>query len=129
MVFATGIDIIEIERVQKAVERSGQKFIERIFTAAEIQYCSDKKQSIQHYAARFALKEAVYKALKPPPGTPLRWKEIEVIHVNGVQPELKLSGQTKSIGEKIGITRISISLSHSSKFAAAVAVAECEKPA
>ena len=129
MIFATGIDIIEIERVQKAVGRSGQRFIERIFTDAEIEYCSNKKHSIQHYAARFAVKEAVYKALKPAPGTPLRWREIEVTHVDGVQPELKLSGETKSISEKAGITRICISLSHSSKFAAAVAVAEYDAPA
>jgi holo-[acyl-carrier protein] synthase len=124
MIFATGIDIIEIERVEKAVERSGQKFIERIFTDAEIEYCSNKKHPIQHYAARFAVKEAVYKALKPPRGTPLRWREIEVTHVDKVQPEVKLSGHTKSMSEQIGITKISISQSHSIKFAAAVAIAE-----
>ena len=128
MIFATGIDIIEIERIQQAVGRSGQRFIERIFTDAEIEYCSNKKHSIQYYAARFAVKEAVYKALKPPKNTPLRWKEIEVTHVDGVQPEVKLSGQTKSISEKAGITKISISLSHSIKFAAAVAVAEYDVP-
>jgi len=122
MLITTGIDIIEIERIEKAIKRAGQKFIERVFTDTEITYCSAQKHPLQHYAARFAAKEAVYKTLKQSPGSPLRWREIEIINDPGVQPEIRLNGTTKSLGEKLGIVSISISLTHSKQFAAAAAL-------
>ncbi|GAB6179636.1 holo-[acyl-carrier-protein] synthase [Desulfotomaculum defluvii] len=114
-----GTDIIEIERIELAVSRSGQQFLDRVFTPAEQEHCQGKIHSL---AGRFAAKEAILKAL----GTGLRemrWTNIEILPNYLGKPEVKFSGPALEIAEKKGIHRVLVSISHDRGRAVAFAVA------
>ena len=114
MIIGTGIDIIEIERIKVSIEKFGDNFIKHIFTDAEIAYVKKYKNPAQHYAARFAAKEAVYKALG---NSKISWKDIAIYNDKDGRPfcrVLKLKSKYK----------IHISLSHSRHYAAASAIVE-----
>ncbi len=113
---SVGLDLIEIERVRRALERDG--FRERCFTVAEREYCDSKPNPAQSYAARFAGKEAIGKALGC--GVHFTWKEIEI--AGRPKPAVRLSGRTASWAERIGAGEIDLSMTHSKGMAAAVAV-------
>jgi holo-[acyl-carrier protein] synthase len=113
-----GLDLIEIERVRRALERHGDGFRERCFTAAERDYCDGKPNPAQHYAGRFAAKEAVGKALGT--GVNFTWKEIEI--KGRPKPGVHLSGRTARAAERLGAGQIELSMTHSRDLAAAVAV-------
>ena len=112
----TGIDLIEIERIRRALERPG--FRERCFTEAERAYCDSKPNPAESYAARFAGKEAVGKALGS--GVRFTWREIEI--AGRPKPGVKLSGSTKAWAERVGAGRIELSMTHSRDLAQAVCV-------
>lgn len=116
---ASGIDLIEIQRLQSAVERHGDRFLERIFTSNELAEVGKSPASL---AARFAAKEAVAKALGSGIG-PVRWKEIEILRAPNGQPELRLYGAATQLAAERRLSTWSLSLSHSQDFAIAVAVA------
>ncbi len=109
-----GVDLIEIDRIRRALERPG--FRERCFTEAERAYCDSRPNPAQHYAGRFAGKEAVGKALGC--GVHFTWKEIEIR--GRPKPGVHLSGRTAAWAEKIGAARIELSMTHSRDLAAAV---------
>ena len=111
-----GIDLIEIDRIRRALDRYGD-FRERCFTEAERAYCDGKPNPAQHYAGRFAGKEAVGKALGC--GVNFSWKEIEI--VGRLKPGVVLSGRTKAWAERVGAGRIELSMTHSRELAAAIA--------
>jgi len=111
-----GVDLIEIERIRSALARDG--FRDRCFTAAEQAYCDSKPNPAQHYAGRFAGKEAVGKAFGC--GVNFTWKEIEI--VGRPKPEVVLSGRTKVWAERAGAERVELSMTHSRRLAAAIAV-------
>jgi holo-[acyl-carrier protein] synthase len=113
-----GVDLIEIDRVRRALARHGESFKERCFTDAERAYCDSKPNPPQHYAGRFAAKEAVGKALGC--GVHFTWKEIEVR--GRPKPGVFLSGRTARYAEKTGAGRIELSMTHARQLAAAVAV-------
>ena len=113
-----GVDLIEIDRVRRALARHGESFKERCFTEAERAYCDSKPNPPQHYAGRFAAKEAVGKALGC--GVHFTWKEIEVR--GRPKPGVFLSGRTARFAEKTGAGRIELSMTHARELAAAVAV-------
>ncbi len=113
-----GVDIIEISRIEEAISRSGQQFMERIYTPEEIAAYSGKLPSL---AARFAAKEAVIKALDAPGISP---GDIEVLSAPDGKPLLSLSGQAKEKAEALGIASLEISLSHSREYAVAVVVGQ-----
>ena len=114
-----GVDLIEIERIRRALERHGDGFRTRCFTAAEVDYCESKANPAQHYAGRFAAKEAVGKALGS--GVLFTWKEIEIR--GRPKPGVFLSGRTaRWAAERIGEVHIELSMTHSRELAAAVAV-------
>jgi len=113
-----GVDLIEIERIRRALARHGDSFKERCFTAAERAYCDGKPNPPQHYAGRFAAKEAVGKALGS--GVYFTWKEIEVR--GRPKPGVHLSGRTARWADRLGAVRIELSMTHSRELAAAVAV-------
>ncbi|HZT90718.1 MAG TPA: holo-ACP synthase [Gaiellaceae bacterium] len=113
-----GVDLIEIDRIRRALDRHGDGFRERCFTAAEIAYCDSKPNPPQHYAGRFAAKEAVGKALGS--GVHFTWKEIEIR--GRPKPGVHLSGRTAAWAERLGAQRIELSMTHSRELAAAVAV-------
>ena len=112
-----GIDLIEIERVASALERYGARFAERCFTAAERAYCDSKPHPAQHYAGRFAAKEAVGKALGT--GVPFTWREIEIAGPG--KPRVRLSGWTARRARELAAGEIEVSITHSRGLAAAVA--------
>ena len=114
-----GVDLIEIARIERALERY-PGFRERCFTAAERAYCASKPNPPQHYAARFAGKEAVGKALGS--GVRFTWREIEI--AGRPKPGVRLSGSTKAWAERVGAGRIELSMTHSRELAQAVCVIE-----
>ena len=111
-----GVDLIEIERIRRALERPG--FRERCFTDAEREYCDGKKNPAESYAGRFAGKEAVGKALGC--GVRFTWKEIEI--AGRPKPGVRLSGKTAAWAERVAAGPIDLSMTHSRELAAAVAV-------
>jgi holo-[acyl-carrier protein] synthase len=113
-----GVDLIEIERIRLALERHGDSFKQRCFTDVERAYCDSKPNPPQHYAGRFAAKEAVGKALGS--GVYFTWKEIEIR--GRPKPGVFLSGRTAAWAAKVNAGRIELSMTHSRELAAAVAV-------
>jgi holo-[acyl-carrier protein] synthase len=113
-----GIDLIEIARVRRALERHGDGFRERCFTESERAYCDSKPNPAQHYAGRFAAKEAVGKALGS--GVYFTWREIEIR--GRPKPGVHLSGRTALYAERVGAGQIELSMTHSQELAAAVAL-------
>jgi holo-[acyl-carrier protein] synthase len=111
-----GIDLIEIERVRRALERAG--FRERCFTEAEQRYCDSRSDPAQSYAARFAGKEAVGKALGC--GVRFTWKEVEI--VGRPKPGVRLSGRTAAFAERVSAGAIDLSMTHSRELASAICV-------
>jgi holo-[acyl-carrier protein] synthase len=116
-----GVDTIEIARFAAVLERR-PLLVERCFTPAEAGYCASRPAPAQHFAARFAAKEAVGKAL----GVGMRrWREVEVVRRRGGPPEVALHGVLAQRARELGVTRLHLALSHSRTDAVAVAVAEC----
>ena len=122
MIKGVGIDLVEIERIKRAIDNNG-KFLERVFTKEEITKGERKKNRYQFYGAHFATKEAVMKALGTGWRKGVRWRDIRIIHNNDGKPEVKLVGKTKKIAKRLGIDEILISMSHTKKYAVAQAIA------
>ena len=117
MKISCGVDIIEIDRVKESIEQLGNKFLNRVFTDKEIEYCESRKnQKYQHYAARFAAKEATFKAVSGQIDDKYNvcWKDFEVTNDEQGRPSIKLVG----VDEKL-IENIDISISHCKKYAVA----------
>ena len=113
-----GTDIIEIERIKNSIEKFGERFLNTVFTENEIKYCESKKgQKYQHYAARFAAKEAVYKALSNNINAPDEWKLIEILSEESGRPKVNLKIEVENL------ENIDISLSHCKLYAVANVVA------
>ena len=113
-----GVDLIEIARVERALARYGSGFRERVFTEAERAYCDAKPNPPQHYAARFAGKEAVGKALGC--GVRFTWREIEI--AGRGKPQVTLTGSMARVAEWLGVVRVDLSMTHSRELAAAICV-------
>jgi holo-[acyl-carrier protein] synthase len=124
MVVGLGTDLVEIERIRRSVERFGEQFIVRIYTAGEIAYCTRKKNSAESFAARFAAKEAGAKALGTGISRGVSWQELEVGREPGGRPTLLLHGRAAEIARQLGIARLSLSLTHTRELAMAFVVAE-----
>jgi holo-[acyl-carrier protein] synthase len=116
-----GIDIIEIDRVKEVVDRWGDQFLHKIFTDNEIAYARSKRNSVQHLAARFAVKEAVAKALATGWQGGFRWKDIEVGNDANGKPTVTLAGD---LGTRLAGANIHVSISHSDTVVAGVAIVE-----
>ena len=119
MILKTGIDIIEIPRIQAALDHHGERFLQRVFTPAEIAECHGRAEAL---AAHFAAKEAATKALGTGIGL-VSWREIETLHKRSGEPYLILYGQAVKIGEFLGLKTWAVSLSHSNENAIAIVVA------
>lgn len=118
-----GVDMIEIERIEDALGgKAGPRFEKRVFTEGEIAYCRKMKFPAPHFAARFAAKEAVMKALGTGWNAEVFWKGIEVEKDGRGKPLLKLNGKTREFAESIGVTEGHLSLTHDKGRAAAMAV-------
>ena len=116
-----GVDLIEIDRVRRTLARYSA-FRERCFTDAERAYCESRPNPAQHYAARFAGKEAVGKALGFGVAVHFAWREIEI--AGRPKPSVRLSGRLRRRAEQLGVDRVELSMTHSKELAAAVAVVD-----
>jgi holo-[acyl-carrier protein] synthase len=116
MNISTGIDIVEIEQIQKLVEKHGTTFLNKVFTPREIEYCESKPNKYQHYAARFAAKEAVMKALGQSWLQGVHWKQIEVYNDQRGKPQLVLSATSLKIFKEAGFSESALSISHAGHY-------------
>jgi len=123
LVFGIGTDIIEIARVDEKMRRTGG-LKTRVFTPREIAYCEAKAKSAQHYAARFAAKEAFLKAIGTGWRGGYRFVDIEILNNEQGKPELVLQGKVKDFCEENGISGLHVTLSHIKDLAKAVVVLE-----
>ncbi len=122
MIFGIGIDVVEVERVESSIAEYGERFVNRVFTGAEKEYCEAQKRPAIHYAARFAAKEAIAKAFGTGIGKELAWLDMEIRRHKSGQPEVFLSGEGQDFYKTNGLTQIKISLTHAQHYAAANAV-------
>ncbi|MFA5867451.1 MAG: holo-ACP synthase [Actinomycetota bacterium] len=121
----TGIDLIEIHRIEQAVSRFGDRLLKRVFSEREIAYASGKANPYPSLAARFAAKEAFIKALSPISSDGLSLNEIELVAGEGLKkPGFTFYGRSREIVEAAGLTRIAVSLTHSREYAAAIVILE-----
>jgi holo-[acyl-carrier protein] synthase len=125
MVRGIGIDIIEIHRLQASVENIGNRFLEKIFTPSEIAYCDAKAHRYQHYAARFAAKEAMSKALSIGWTGEFRWKDVEITNELSGQPRVTLHGTLRS---RLAGATVMLSMSHSESHVVAMVLIEDAAP-
>ena len=124
MIVAIGIDIIEVARIREALLRT-ERFRERVFTDAERAYCESRGAvAAEHYAARFAAKEAMLKALQTGWRGGIGWQDVEIVSLDSGAPYLKLHGEVKQLFESSGATATHLSLSHTSEHAIAQVVME-----
>jgi len=124
VIVGLGIDIIEIKKLRDALDRHGNRLKDRTFTKTEIRYCDKHANKFQHYAARFAAKEAFFKALGTGWSQGVGWHDVEVCNHPTGKPQLLLSGKAYSIATQLGATRFWVSLSHSDQYAVAEVILE-----
>ncbi len=124
MIVGTGIDIVEVPRVAQAIERFGDRFLHRIFTAAEIKYCQSKRNASERFAARFAAKEAALKAIGTGWKKGVAWTDVEVRREPGGRPTVNFSGGAAEHASRLGMKRASLSLSHTAEIATAQVILE-----
>jgi holo-[acyl-carrier protein] synthase len=124
MIVGTGIDIAEVPRIREAIERHGERFLQRIFTEDEIKYCDSKANRMERYAARFAAKEAAMKALGTGWNYGVRWRDCEVVRMPGGRPTIAFHGKAAEFAAKLGTKHAALSLSHTAEQAIAQVILE-----
>ena len=124
MITGIGIDVVQNERIQNSIQRFGDRFLNRIYTEGEIEYCSKCAQPGIHYAARFAAKEAAFKALGTGWAAGVKWRDVEVVRLPSGKPELHLHGEALARATAAGATRFHVSLTHDQLVSCAVVVLE-----
>jgi holo-[acyl-carrier protein] synthase len=123
MIVGIGTDIVEVTRIGEMIERHGELFLQRVFTEGEIHYCQARKLAMQHYAGRWAAKEAVMKTLGTGFSKGVGWRDIEVTSHRSGQPVVTLHGGAKEVSRVMGIDEVLISISHCRAYATATAIA------
>ena len=124
MIVGTGIDIAEVPRIRQSIERFGDRFLQRIFTAAEIRYCDSKANRFERYAARFAAKEAAMKALGTGWNHGVRWRDCEVLRMPGGRPTIAFHGKAGEFAAKLGMKNAALSITHTAEQAFAQVILE-----
>ncbi|MFZ0759413.1 MAG: holo-[acyl-carrier-protein] synthase [Candidatus Sulfotelmatobacter sp.] len=124
MIVGTGIDIAEVPRIQQALARFGDRFLQRIYTAGEIRYCDSKANRAERYAARFAAKEAAMKALGTGWSQGVRWRDCETIRAPGGRPTIAFHGKAGEFAARLGVKNAALSLSHTAEQAIAQVILE-----
>jgi holo-[acyl-carrier protein] synthase len=119
-----GIDVVKVERISQSLERFGHRFESRLFTDGELEYCRRHQDPLPHLAARFAAKEAAFKAIGTGLSNGVSWKQAEVIQPGGRQPRLELSGVALERFKSLGCDRTHLSLTHDGGLAVACVVIE-----
>ena len=124
MIYGIGIDLVENDRIEKIIQKWGNKFLSRVFSDKEIAYCERHAQAAIHYGARFAVKESFLKAIGTGLGRGVRLVEIEVVNKKSGKPEIILSGGAQKYFVKAGIEKIHLSITHTNKYASAMVLLE-----
>lgn len=124
MIVGLGVDIAEVARVKAAIERHGETFLRRLYTAAEQEYCERFKNRYERYAGRFAAKEAAMKALGTGWSRGVRWVDVEVVREKGGRPTIKLAGEARKVAEGMGVKNIALSITHTADQAFAQVIFE-----
>jgi len=124
MIFGTGIDIIEVNRIKNSIQKYSDRFKKKIFTQKEIDYCHSQADPAKHFAARFTVKEAVLKCFGTGMTGGILWKDIEVDKLKSGQPVLNLHGNGKKLFNQLNLKHIHVSITHDKTYAAAQAIAE-----
>lgn len=124
MIVGTGIDIAEVDRIKAAIERNGERFLRRIFTPGEIAYVERKANKYERYAARFAAKEAGMKAIGTGWRRGVTFQDFEVVNLSSGRPTLTLRGRAAEVAAGLGVTHISLSITHSAQNGMAFVVLE-----
>ena len=122
-IVAHGIDLVDRPRIEQMVERHGQRFIDRVFTDAEQAYAQASRNRMEKLAGRFAAKEAVLKLIGTGWRGKIAWTDIEILNNHFGQPQVTVTGEAKALAETLGITHITISITHTANFAIASAIA------
>ena len=117
-----GVDIVSVERLEEAARRHGDRFLDRIFTPGEREYCESKRYKFEHYAVRFAAKEAMMKAMEIRRQNRFRFREIEVARRPTGKPEIKMSSESRSRFGLPAESQIELSMAHERKFAVSFVV-------
>ena len=129
MIVSVGVDMVEVERIRRALEdvRIGRRLRDRVYTEKEVRYCERKRRGkYESYAGRFAAKEAVMKALGRGWGPKVSWLNIEVVRARGGRPEVALHNETSALARELGIRRWSLSITHIESHALAYVIAQDE---
>jgi len=126
-IVAHGIDLVDCPRIEAMIERHGERFVQRVFTATEQAYAEANKNEVEKLAGRFAAKEAVLKLMGTGWRGKIAWTDIEIINNSSGQPEVTLGGEVEKIADKLGIKHISVSITHTANFAIASVVALAQK--
>jgi len=124
MIVGTGVDLAEVPRIRASIERFGARFIERIYTPAEIAYVERKANRWERYAARFAAKEAGMKAIGTGWRHGVRWQDFEVANLPSGKPTLRLHGVAARVAAKLGVRNVSLSLTHTAELGMAHVILE-----
>jgi holo-[acyl-carrier protein] synthase len=122
MILGIGLDLCEVERIRRLLEKDRGRFVRRVYREAEIAYCDARRKPEIHYAARFAAKEAFLKALGR--GWRLGWTQVEVVRMASGKPDLLLTGKAAEAAESRGVRHVHLTLTHTPETAAAVIVLE-----
>ena len=124
MIVGTGVDLAEVPRIRASIERFGARFVDRIFTPAEIAYVERKANRYERYAARFAAKEAGMKAIGTGWKRGVTWQDFEVANLPSGKPTLRLHGVAAAIAANLGVRNISLSLTHTAELGMAHVILE-----
>ncbi len=124
MIYGIGIDLVENDRIEKIIQKWGEKFLSRVFSDREIAYCGRHAQASIHYGARFAVKESFLKAIGMGLGRGVKLLEIEVVNEESGKPKLMLSGGAQEFFVKAGIEKIHLSITHTKNYASAMVLLE-----
>ena len=122
-IVAHGIDLVDCPRIEQMIQRHGERFVNRVFTAAEQAYARANKNEIEKLSGRFAAKEAVLKLIGTGWRGKIAWTDIEIINNASGQPGVTIGGEVKRIADELGIEQISVSITHTANFAIASAIA------
>jgi holo-[acyl-carrier protein] synthase len=124
MIVGTGVDLAEVPRIRASIERFGDRFVQRIFTPAEIAYVERKANRYERYAARFAAKEAGMKAIGTGWRRGVTWRDFEVANLPSGKPTLRLHGVAAEFAAKLGVKNVSLSLTHTAELGMAHVILE-----
>ena len=126
MILGIGLDLCEVGRIRRLLEKDRVRFVRRVYRESEIAYCDARRHPEIHYAARFAAKEAFLKAMGH--GWRLGWTQVEVVRTSSGKPDLRLSGKAAEVAMRRGVRTVHLTLTHTPETAAAVIVLEGNPP-